>query len=619
MRRRFRPLLNAFAVIVLAMVITAPAAALAIAPPSLAMSFSPTTIGLNGTTTLTFTAFNPEGNPTLSGLAFTHTLPAGLSVANGSRTVCFDGSGTLTMSGGHTLAFSGASLPETWQCQFSVTVTGTALGVFNNTTGPITSANGGTGNTASAALEVVAPPTIAMVFGTPVLAQGTSTSLTFTITNPNSASTLTGIGFADAFPGGLVVAYPNGLTGSCGGGTITADPSSSAVSLGGASLGPDTSCTFSVDVIGAADGVQTTTTGNVTSTEGGPGGTATASITVGTPPSIGITFSPSSILPNGTTTLNFGLYNPETSSTDLTGVTFTDTLPGGLGVVNGSMSVCPVVTFDGSDFVTTEGTVTLSGGNTITLTGLSLPVSWGCSFSVDVSGPAAAGDHLNTTSVVTSDAGIPGNSATAILNVLTPPTIAMAFQPGSITLGAHAALEFTVTNPPGNAIGLTGVEVAVSLPVGLTVANVSSSVCGGTLTTSGGDTISLSAATVDVGSVCTFAVDVSGTALGSYTTLGGTVISANAGTGNTVTTSVVVLAVAPTPTPPADPTASPTLAPSSSPSSSAATTLPPTSTGQGEGPGGSDPMPPMLLLVALLAGSIGVWRVGTARQYPDLR
>src|SRR5262249_448838 len=64
---------------------------------------------------------------------------------------------------------------------------------------------------------VVAPPTIAKAFGAASIPVGSVTSLSFTITNPNAAATLTGIGFTDNLPAGLVIATPNGVTGRCGG------------------------------------------------------------------------------------------------------------------------------------------------------------------------------------------------------------------------------------------------------------------------------------------------------------------------------------------------------------------------------------------------------------------
>ena len=125
----------------------------------------------------------------------------------------------------------------------------------------------------------VAVPTLAKAFGAASIVVGASTSLTFTVTNPN-ASALTGVAFTDTLPAGLVVATPNGLSGACGGGTITATAGSSVVDLAAATLAGGAFCTFSVNVTGTALGPQVNTTGNVTSTESGAGGTATASVDV---------------------------------------------------------------------------------------------------------------------------------------------------------------------------------------------------------------------------------------------------------------------------------------------------------------------------------------------------
>jgi hypothetical protein len=136
---------------------------------------------------------------------------------------------------------------------------------------------------------LAAPPTVAMAFGAASIPVGGTTSLIFTITNPNTVltvdarpelvfGTLTNISFTDPLPAGLLIATPNNIVGSCG--TITAAAGTNLVSMAGLTLAAGATCTFAVDVVGVAPGVQANTTSAITSTQSDPGLAATASITV---------------------------------------------------------------------------------------------------------------------------------------------------------------------------------------------------------------------------------------------------------------------------------------------------------------------------------------------------
>jgi hypothetical protein len=219
-------------------------------------------------------------------------------------------------------------------CTFTVNVTGTTAGTKTNTTGAVSSTNGGTGNTATATLSVATPPQITKSFGAASIPLNGSTTLTFTVANPAGNQTLTGIGFTDNLPAGLVVSTPNGLTGTCGGGTITATAASSAVSLSGASLASNTSCTFSVNVTGTTQGVKNNSV-VVTSANAGPGNTSNASITVVAPPAFTKAFGSPTVPLNASTSLTFTITNPD-ATTLLFGIGFSDTLPAGLVVATPS-------------------------------------------------------------------------------------------------------------------------------------------------------------------------------------------------------------------------------------------------------------------------------------------
>jgi uncharacterized repeat protein (TIGR01451 family) len=138
-------------------------------------------------------------------------------------------------------------------------------------------------NDPAGAFAVVAPPAASAAFGAAVVDLGASTALTFTIENPGANTVpLTGVALEETLPDGLVVASPNGVTGTCGG-TVTAPAGFRSISLAGGTVAVDSSCSFSVDVTGASPGPASITTGAVSSTNGGAGNTATASLSVRAP------------------------------------------------------------------------------------------------------------------------------------------------------------------------------------------------------------------------------------------------------------------------------------------------------------------------------------------------
>jgi hypothetical protein len=128
-------------------------------------------------------------------------------------------------------------------------------------------------------VTVVLPPIIVNAFGVPSLVMGGTTTLTFSLTNPNPSTTLTGIAFIDVL-NGVVVGTPNGLADGCDAGVISANSGSNTVSLSGATLGPGESCVFAVNVTAIAQGPLTNSTGVVTSIEGGAGTAALAGVMV---------------------------------------------------------------------------------------------------------------------------------------------------------------------------------------------------------------------------------------------------------------------------------------------------------------------------------------------------
>src|SRR5262249_3423979 len=423
------------------------------APPSIAKVFNPSTISLNATTSLTFTITNPGANPSaLTGVAFSDTLPTGLTVANASATVC---GGTLTLTAPTGIDLTGATINPNSQDQFSITVTGAVAGQYTNTTGNVTSTNGGTGNTASANLTVGTPPSITKAFGAASILVGASTSLTFNITNPNTTLALTGMAFTDNLPAGLVVATPSGLSNACGG-TVTATAGSGSISLSGGTLAASASCTISLNVTGAQAGVQNNTTGPISSTESGAGATSnTASITVIGPPNIAKAFGAASINLNATTTMTFTITNPNATVT-LTGLAFGDTLPGGLVVAtpNGLTGSC------GAGTITTG---TVSGFSVVNLSGGTIAAGGSCTFAVNVVGQTG-GHKVNTTGTVTSANAGNGNQATASIDVLAPDPTLHKTPSGNFSRGQTGAAYTIIVSNVGFGPTVGTVTVTDTLP-----------------------------------------------------------------------------------------------------------------------------------------------------------
>jgi uncharacterized repeat protein (TIGR01451 family) len=507
-------------------------------PPTITKAFGAASIPLNVATSLTFTITNVNKATTLTGVAFTDSLPAGLVVAtpNNLNNTC--GGTTNAILGAASASLSSGTLAAMASCTVSVNVMGTAAGIKNNNV-QVTSTEGGTGNTSNASTTVVAPPVVIKVFGAPSIPLNGSTSLTFTIQNNNTTTSLTGIGFRDTLPAGLVISTPNGQIGTCGGGTITNTQGTNVISLTGATLAQSSSCNFTVNVTGTSAGTQNNTTSNVTSNEGGTGGTAAASIDVVAPPTISKAFSPTTITLNGTTALTFTITNPAANTVALTGVAFADTLPTGLVVStpNGLSNTC-------------GGTATAVAGSTIiSLTGGTINApNTTCIVNVTVTG-TSAGQYTNTTGAVSSTNGGAGNIASANVTVTTPPTITKAFGAGAIPLSGTTSLTFTITNP-STAGAMTGVAFSDSLPAGLVVStpNGLTGTCGtGNVTaTAGSQSVSLTGGTIATSGSCVVSVNVTATIAGNQVNTTGSVsaiiVGTVGGTGNTATASLNVLA-----------------------------------------------------------------------------
>ncbi|MGV8026556.1 MAG: sortase domain-bontaining protein [Anaerolineaceae bacterium] len=257
-------------------------------PPSISKDFSPNPVRVNEVSALTFTITNPN-NSTMSGVAFSDIFPSGMvraSIPNVSQ--C----GGTVSSTENSIHLENGTITANSSCTVVIAVKVGSAGDYLNTSETVSAVTGGSGNTASDTLQVIAPPTISKTFNPDPITAGATSTLTFTITNPvENTLALEGIAFTDSFPVGLQKAS-DPIASQCSG---TVSSTSSSISLSGASLEAGGSCTVTIDVTVPNAGVYHNTSNAVTSTNGGTGNTASDTLTVN---GVGLSLQKSSLSSN---------------------------------------------------------------------------------------------------------------------------------------------------------------------------------------------------------------------------------------------------------------------------------------------------------------------------------
>jgi CSLREA domain-containing protein len=207
----------------------------AISAPLMTAQFGAPSIPLGGSTTLTFTIENQNEGTALNGVGFTNALPAGLSFASGSSNC----GGTVNFSPPSTATFSGGIIPANSECQVVVEVTATSPGEQSDTSGAVTSSNGGTGNTVSVGINVLAPSLSVSKTHTGTFTEGSTAVWTIQVSNTATGSTTSGaIDVSDTLPTNYTLASytSTGSAWTCTGtGTGTVGCSSTTPITGGSS------------------------------------------------------------------------------------------------------------------------------------------------------------------------------------------------------------------------------------------------------------------------------------------------------------------------------------------------------------------------------------------------
>lgn len=479
----------------------------------------------------------------ISGMSFSDTLPAGMTVAatpnlsnscGGTVTGATAGSASLRLSGGSIAAAS-----PTGTCTLTVDVTATPAASYSNQTSGVisTTVSPNPGPVSNIAVLTVNlnPPTAAKAFSPATIAVNGISTLTVTLTNPGTnSSAITGVGFTDTYPAGMTTAGTPGISG-CGGGSVTAAGGGNSLILSGASIAVNSSCVVTVSVTAATAGslVNTIPAGSISSTNAGISAAAvSAALNVYASPTVVKSFTPASIASGGTSSMVIAVSSPSANPGNLAGVSIGDTYTGTL-VNNAAGSVSCT---GGSSATLTGGA---NAGTSVGLSGGTLAPGGTCTITQSVT---ATSTNTNTTGApaATGPLALTGTAAAATLFVVTAPTFSKAFAaPKNIAVTGNTTLTFTLTNP--NAGALTGAAFTDDFPSGLSLFNTTlSGTCAGGSVTSRLTTGAAPFGAITAGHISIQAAGYTIPALGSCTVivnLTSSTAGAKANTSSTLTTA----------------------------------------------------------------------------------
>ena len=342
--------------------------------PSLSKSFSPASLSAGGTSTLTITLSNANSTAAALTAPLSDVLPAGMTVSGAASTTC---GGTVVGSNGATaVTLTGGAIPANGRCTITASVTAAAAGNYVNSlaVGALKTGNGSNTSTAVATLTVTAivAPLLSKSFSPASITAGGTSTLTITLSNPNTIAASLSSALIDAFPNGLTVSALGSTT--CGG-AVLGGKGSTTVTLSGGAIPASGSCKVTVTVTAAAAGtyVNSIAGGALRTSNGSCGSAAVATLTV-TPtvaPTLSKSFSPATIAAGGTSTLTLTLSNSDSTAATLT-APLLDHLPSGM-------------TIDGTGVTTCGGTVSaVKGTSHVILSGGTIPANGHCTVTVVV-------------------------------------------------------------------------------------------------------------------------------------------------------------------------------------------------------------------------------------------
>ncbi|MCA6509691.1 MAG: DUF11 domain-containing protein [Pseudanabaena sp. M109S1SP2A07QC] len=496
-------------------------------------SFLTSPVSINSVSRIRIDIIVPTGSGNVTGLNLTDTLPAGLEIASTPNIVSSNCASTppsafTATAGGNTITLTNVSINAGQTCRVEVNSVPTTPGnkVNDIPASAITTTQDRTNaNPTSATLQVTAAQVSKSFFPT-LIAPGGRSVLSVTITN-SANFPLTNVQVIDPLPQSpaaqaiTIANPPNGST-TCANGTVNAVAGGTSFSLTGATVpafvgGVPGVCTFQVEVTGTASSgsiVNTIPAGvaNFSSTEG---------VTTSAPASATLSYGPLQILVNknfnpltvsGGSTSLLSVQLTNSSAINYVGVNFTDNMPSGMIVA----SPLDATTTCASGIITA-----IPGAGSFNLSGASMPANTSCTVSVRVTS-SSAGNLTNIIPVggVRSFQGaVNTQPAEATLTNLAGLGLGKSFSPSTVNPGDTTRLTITIIN--SRPVNLADLAITDNLPAGLTIASPPNTTtnCPNGLVTTTANSVTLTGATVNNSTTCSFSVDVLVGAVGTYTNI----------------------------------------------------------------------------------------------------
>ncbi|HMK44253.1 MAG TPA: SdrD B-like domain-containing protein, partial [Dissulfurispiraceae bacterium] len=456
-------------------------------------SGQPGTIYPGQTTQLQITLSNSNASAQITGAAFSNSLPGtwpdALRISGAATYTCADANGpigttgTLTAAvGTQTVSLAGGTIPARvgstdGTCTLIIPVTagtsngGNATYTYTILTGSVTGTDGAAvqniGNV-NQSINVLAlsPPTISKNFSSStVYLGGNPTTLTITITNPNSSTSIPNFSVTDAFPqlsgSGIIRVAPSpNATSTCTAGGVapsfTPTASATTISAAGGTIAPSGTCTITVSVEAAhtnsayTTGAQANTinaSSQFTNDLGIPAAAnASRNITVTSPLSVNKAFAHGSLSSGQADTFIITLTNSSTSPITIT--TFDDNPIDGIAGTGYGL-----VATGGSTTCAGGSVSVIDGGDGIRLTNGIIPPSGTCTVTVNFTGtvqtngvPISYTNTIAQGAIITPSPGVVSQSRSASILVADDLRVLKSATPANPAPGNPVRFSVTVQN-----------------------------------------------------------------------------------------------------------------------------------------------------------------------------